>query len=43
VGTKLFNKLPDTIKGLEKIEEFKRRQAFSTVAYFYSVDEYMSF
>jgi hypothetical protein len=28
------NQLPETIKRLEKIEEFKRRQVFSTAVYF---------
>jgi len=43
VGIKLYNKLPNTIKRLEKIQEFKRRlKYFSLQHIFYSVDEYMS-
>jgi hypothetical protein len=43
VGIKLFNKLPDTIKSLEKIQEFKRRLKYFLLQHvFYSVDEYMS-
>jgi hypothetical protein len=44
VGIKLFSKLPDTIKRLEKIQEFKRRLNYFLLQHiFYSVDEYMSF
>jgi len=43
VGVKLYNKLPNTIKRLEKIEEFKRRLKYFLLQHiFYSVDEYMS-
>jgi hypothetical protein len=43
VGIKLFNKLPETIKRLEKIQEFKRRLKYYLLQHiFYSVDEYMS-
>jgi hypothetical protein len=43
VGSKLFNKLPDTIKRLEKIQEFKRRLKYFLLQHiFYSADEYMS-
>jgi len=28
VGIKLYNKLPNTIKRLEKLQEFKRRQKY---------------
>jgi hypothetical protein len=34
VGIKLSNKLPNTIKTLEKITEFKKRQVFFTAALF---------
>ena len=43
VGIKLYNKLPNTIKRLDKIEEFKRRLKYFLLQHiFYSVDEYMS-
>jgi hypothetical protein len=43
-GIKLFNKLPNTIKRVERTQEFKRRlQTFLMQHFFYSVDEYMSF
>jgi hypothetical protein len=43
VGIKLYNKLPNTIKRLEKIQEFKRRlKHFLLQHILYSVDEYMS-
>ena len=43
-GIKLFNKLPNTIKRIERPQEFKRRlQYFLMQHVFYSVDEYMSF
>jgi len=43
VGTKLYNKLPNTIKTLEKLQEFKRRLKYFLLQYIsYSVDEYMS-
>jgi hypothetical protein len=43
VGIKLFNKLPDTIKRLEKVQEFKRRLKYFLLQHiFYSVDECMS-
>jgi hypothetical protein len=36
--------LPSTIKGLDKMQEFKRRlKDFLLQHTFYSVDEYMSF
>jgi len=34
VGIKLCNKLPNTIKRLDKMQEFKRRQVFFTATYF---------
>jgi hypothetical protein len=38
VGIKLFNKLPDTIKKLEKIQEFKRRLKYFLLQHiFYSI------
>jgi hypothetical protein len=43
VGIKLYNKLPNTIKWLDKIQEFKRRLKYFLLQHtFYSVDEYMS-
>ena len=43
VGIKLYNKLPNTIKRLDKIEEFKRILKYVILQHsFYSVDEYMS-
>jgi hypothetical protein len=43
VGIRLFNKLPDTIKSLEKIQEFKRRLKYFLLQHiFYSVDEHTS-
>jgi hypothetical protein len=43
VGIKLYNKLPNTIKRLHKIQEFKRRLKYFFLQHiFYSVDEYMS-
>jgi hypothetical protein len=43
VGIKLYDKLPNTIKRLDKIQEFKRRLKFILLQHiFYSVDEYMS-
>jgi hypothetical protein len=43
VGIKLFNKLPDTIKGLEKIQELKIKLKYFLLQHiFYSLDEYMS-
>jgi hypothetical protein len=43
VGIKLHNKLPNTIKRLDKIQEFKRRLKYFLLQHtFYSVDEYMS-
>jgi hypothetical protein len=43
VVIKLFNKLSDTIKRLEKIQEFKRRLKYFLLQHiFFSVDEYMS-
>ena len=43
LGIKLYNKLPNTIKRLDKIQEFKRRQKYFLLQHtFYSVDEYMS-
>jgi hypothetical protein len=43
VGIKLYNKLPNTIKRLDKIQEFKRRLKYFLLQHiFYSVDEYMS-
>ena len=43
VGIKLYNKLRNTIKRLDKIQEFKRRlKYFLLQDTFYSVDEYMS-
>jgi hypothetical protein len=43
VGIKLYNKLPNTIKWLDKIQEFKRRLKYFLLQHtFYSMDEYMS-
>jgi hypothetical protein len=43
VGIKLYNKLPNKIKRLEKIQEFNRRLKYFLLQHiFYSVDEYMS-
>jgi hypothetical protein len=43
VGIKLYNKLPNKIKRLEKIQEFKRRLKYFLLQHiFISVDEYMS-
>ena len=43
VGIKLYNKLPNTINRLEKIQEFKRILKYFLLQHiFYSVDEYMS-
>jgi hypothetical protein len=40
VGIKLYSKLPNTIKRLEKIQEFKRRLKYFLLQHiFYSVDE----
>jgi uncharacterized membrane protein YukC len=42
VGIKLYNKLPNTIKRLEKIQEFKKRVNYFLLQHiFYSVDEYV--
>jgi hypothetical protein len=42
VGIKLYNKLPNTIKRLNKIQEFKRRLKYILLLHtFYSVDEYV--
>jgi hypothetical protein len=44
VGIKLYNKLPNTIKRLDKIQELKKRLSYFLLQHiFYSVDEYMSF
>jgi hypothetical protein len=43
MGIKLYNKLLNTIKRLDMIQEFKRRlKCFLLQHIFYSVDEYMS-
>jgi hypothetical protein len=43
VGIKLYNKLPNTIKQLDKTQEFSRRLKYFLLQHtFYSVDEYMS-
>jgi hypothetical protein len=43
VGIKLYNKLPNTLKRLDKIQEFKRRLKYFLLQHiFYSVNEYMS-
>jgi hypothetical protein len=43
MGIKLFNKLPNTIKSLEKIQEFKKRLKYFLLQHiFYSVDKCMS-
>ena len=43
MGIKLYNKLPNTIKRLEKVQEFKRRLIYFLLQQiFYSVDECMS-
>jgi hypothetical protein len=36
MGIKLYNKLPNTIKRLDKIQEFKERQVFFTATLFLS-------
>jgi hypothetical protein len=36
VEIKLFNKLPHTIKRLEKIQEFKRRLKYILLQYFFT-------
>ena len=42
VGIKLYNKLPNTIKRLEKIQEFKGSLKYFLLQHiFYSVDEYI--
>jgi hypothetical protein len=43
MGIKLYNILPNTIKRLDKMQEFKRRLKYFLMQHtFYSVDEYMS-
>jgi hypothetical protein len=43
VGIKLYNKLPNTIKRLEKIKKFERILKYFLLQHiFYSVDKYMS-
>jgi hypothetical protein len=43
MGTKLYNKLPNTITRLDKMQEFKRKLKYFLMEHtFYSVDEYMS-
>jgi len=43
VGIKLYNKLPNTINRLDKIQEFKRKLKYFLLQHiFYLVDEYMS-
>jgi hypothetical protein len=43
-GMKLFNKMPDYIKKLDKDKVFKRElRSFLLQQAFYSVDEYMSY
>jgi hypothetical protein len=43
-GIKLFNKLPNTIKRVERTQEFKRRLNYFFMQHlFYLVDEHMSF
>ena len=44
VGVELYNTLPNTIKKLEKIRDFKKRLTYFLLKHtFYSVDEYMSY
>jgi hypothetical protein len=43
VGIKLYNKLPNKIKKLEKLQEFKRKLKYFFCNIFYSVDECMSY
>ena len=44
VGTKLYNKLLEKLKKLEKIEEFKRKLKYFLLQHiFFSVDEYLSY
>jgi hypothetical protein len=44
VGIKSYNKLPNKLKKLEKMEEFKRKLKYFLLQHiFYSVDEYMSY
>ena len=43
MGIKLYNKLPNTLKRIDKIQEFKKRLKYFLLSnVFYSVDEYMS-
>ena len=43
VGIKLYNKLPNTIKRIKMVQEFKRRLKYFLLQHiFYSVDEYIS-
>jgi len=43
MGIKLYNKLPNTIMRLDKMQEFKRKLKYFLMQHtFYSVDEYMS-
>jgi hypothetical protein len=42
VGTKMYNKSPNTTKRLDKIQEFKRRLKYFLLQHiFYSVDEHI--
>jgi thermostable 8-oxoguanine DNA glycosylase len=42
MGLKLYNKLSNTIKRLDKMQEFKRKLKYFLMQHtFYSVDEYM--
>lgn len=44
VGIKLYNKLPNKLKKLEKIQKFKRKLKYFLLQHiFYSVDEYVSY
>jgi hypothetical protein len=43
MGIKLYNKLPNKVKKLEKLHKFKRKLKYYLLQHmFYSVDEYMS-
>jgi hypothetical protein len=44
MGIKLYNKLPNKVKKLEKLQKFKRKLKYFLLQHiFYSVDECMSY
>jgi hypothetical protein len=44
MGIKLYNKLPNKVKKLEKLQKFQRKLKYFLLQHiFYSVDEYMSY